>query len=127
MNVTQLCTNAWRRSISRRGWRASAAAMSCVDWSTTCCACSHRFSRRGEGHYHCAVWAWQANEREQSRTARARALSIFEQHGDIAGIANCRDLEALAERLAGNLQHAAELYKINRDLPSRRALRPSIA
>ena len=70
-----------------------------------------------KGHYHCAVWAWQANEREQSRTARARALSIFEQHGDIAGIANCRDLEALAERLAGNLQHAAELYKINRDLP----------
>ncbi|HQD66502.1 MAG TPA: hypothetical protein PLJ16_14830, partial [Casimicrobium huifangae] len=26
-----------------------------------------------KGHYHCAVWAWQANEREQSRTARARA------------------------------------------------------
>jgi len=69
------------------------------------------------GHYHLAVWAWQVNEREQSLAARNHARQLFERLGDMAGIANCRDLEALAERVAGNHARAAALYKINRELP----------
>ena len=67
--------------------------------------------------YHLAVWAWQANEIEQSHTARIRAAELFERLDDVAGAANCRDIEALAERISGNLSRAAELYQINRELP----------
>jgi len=69
------------------------------------------------GHYHRAVWAWQTHQRELSKAARVEAARIFEQQCDAAGLANCRDLEALAERVAGNHSRAAELYKVNRDLP----------
>ena len=69
------------------------------------------------GHYHRAVWAWQANDRDQSSAARALAAQLFERHRDVAGTANCRDLEALAERFMGNLDRAAQLYRINRELP----------
>ncbi len=69
------------------------------------------------GQYHFAVWAWQANEREASHTARRRAAQLFAQYEHAAGVANCRDLEALNERIAGNLTTAAALYEINRNLP----------
>lgn len=69
------------------------------------------------GLFHFAVWAWQANEREASHAARGRAAQLFEQFGSVAGAANCRDLEALAERMAGNMVAAAALYQINRNLP----------
>ncbi|TAG04729.1 MAG: sensor histidine kinase [Betaproteobacteria bacterium] len=67
--------------------------------------------------YHHAVWAWQANERTLSHDSRNKAALLFERLGDVAGLANCRDLEALAERLAGNFSRAATLYAINRELP----------
>lgn len=70
-----------------------------------------------KGHYHHSVWAWQAGEHEKSRAARMQAVGIFERLGDVAGVANCRDMEALAKRTAGNHQRAIELYRINRDLP----------
>jgi signal transduction histidine kinase len=69
------------------------------------------------GLFHFAVWAWQANEREASHTARRRAAQLFEQFDHVEGAANCRDLEALTERMAGNMAAAAALYQINRDLP----------
>ena len=69
------------------------------------------------GQFHFSVWAWQANELEASHTARRRAASLFAQFENVAGVANCRDLEALTERIAGNLAAAAALYEINRNLP----------
>ena len=71
----------------------------------------------GRAHYHHAVWAWQENKRAESDAARGEAMLLFRQLGDVAGIANCRDLEALAERATGNYVQAVALSKINRELP----------
>ena len=69
------------------------------------------------GHFHLAACAWQNNQRERARVERIEAARLYERLGDAAGEANCRDLEALAERVAGNYSRAAALYKINQDLP----------
>ncbi len=101
---------AWQlRFASRDGLRAVADEMLRLAPSSTLAEAT--------GLYHLAVWAWQANEREVSHTARRRAVQLFEQFDCVAGTANCRDLEALTERMAGNMAAAAALYQINRHLP----------
>jgi signal transduction histidine kinase len=107
---TWLDQQAWQlRYASRDGLRAVAEKMLSLAPADTIAEAT--------GQYHFAVWAWQANERESSHTARRRAAQLFAQLEHVAGVANCRDLEALAERMAGNLAVAAALYQINRDLP----------
>jgi signal transduction histidine kinase len=68
------------------------------------------------GHFHLAVCAWQSNKNEFARHERLEAARLYEQLDDVAGSANCRDLEALAERFAGNYSRASELYKLNHDI-----------
>ncbi len=115
MNVLQepfksLDQRAWQlRFASRDGLRAAADEILHLAPAGTLAEAT--------GRYHFAVWAWQANEREASHTARGRAVQLFEQFDSMAGIANCRDLEALTERMAGNMAAAAALYQLNRNLP----------
>ncbi len=68
------------------------------------------------GHFHLAVWAWQNDESELAVAERIKAAKLYEQLDDVAGTANCRDLEALVERVAGNYARASALYKLNQDI-----------
>lgn len=70
-----------------------------------------------KAHYHHAVSTWQANLHADSVVARQHAADLFAQHGDAQGLANCRDLEALGARVAGQHARAIDLYRINRALP----------